>query len=627
MTLRLSIAGPLLALAALLHFPCALPSALVPHCRAAEVPAAVLQAEQQRIEAIAKATKTAVGVFANDGNGGGSGVVITPDGYALTNYHVVQPAGDYMKCSMADGILYDAVIVGIDPVGDVAVIKLLGRDDFPHAILADSDEVRVGDWCFAVGTPFLLATDFQPTVTYGIVSGVHRYQYPAGTLLEYADCIQTDASINPGNSGGPLFNSEGDLIGINGRGSFEKRGRVNVGVGYAISINQIKKFLGCLRSGRYVDHATLGANVATSQDGRVLVSNILESSDAYRRGLRYDDEIVRFGGREIGSTNAFKNVLGIYPKGWRVPLTYRRDGKNYDITVRLTGVHAEEELLELVQKAPTEEDPHIPIPSKPEEAPPPNDSEKKPSGDKRGERPGLPIPKLPKLPIPKLPGAKPKKAEAVVPPQAAKLIKPRDGYVNYYFNELNRDRVWNAFQKSGDFTSQTGPWSLQGELAGGGNVSVILDTRDSSGIFPAGAASIDATKDIDQQLGPEGSGGLLAALHLWRQMLVQGPQKFGEVYYYGAAPYPGIEQLADVLVGVRNVTETNFVFDPADGRLAYVEMFADIDIDPCVLHFSDYRDVAGRQIPHKVEVRHGDVVYADITWSKIGLTAAKGAPQ
>ena len=87
----------------------------------------------------------------------------------------------------------------------------------------------------AMGNPFLLATDFTPTVTFGLVSGVHRYQYPEGKgLLEYTDCIQIDTSINPGNSGGPLFNMNGELIGINGRGSFDKRGRVNSGVGYAI---------------------------------------------------------------------------------------------------------------------------------------------------------------------------------------------------------------------------------------------------------------------------------------------------------------------------------------------------------------------------------------------------------
>ncbi len=153
-----------------------------PAAQADPVPDAVLQAEQQRIAAVAKAVKAAVAVFANDGQGGGSGVVITPDGYALSNFHVTKPAGDWMQCGMADGQLYDAVIVGLDPTGDVALIKLQGREDFPCAELGDSDAVRVGDWCFAVGNPFLLATDFQPTVTYGLVSGVHRYQYPAGTL-------------------------------------------------------------------------------------------------------------------------------------------------------------------------------------------------------------------------------------------------------------------------------------------------------------------------------------------------------------------------------------------------------------------------------------------------------------
>ena len=137
---------------------------------------------------------------------------------------------------MPDGILYDAVLVGLDKVGDVALIKLLPKDEknpkpFPFAPLGDSDQTREGDWSLAMGNPFLLATDFTPTVTFGLVSGVHRYQYPEGTLLEYTDCIQIDTSINPGNSGGPLFNMKGELIGINGRGSFDKRARINSGSG------------------------------------------------------------------------------------------------------------------------------------------------------------------------------------------------------------------------------------------------------------------------------------------------------------------------------------------------------------------------------------------------------------
>jgi S1-C subfamily serine protease len=567
--------------------------------RGADVPQPVLDAEKQRIAAIAKATRSAVAVFANSGNGGGSGVVITPDGYALTNFHVVQPAGNYMKCSMADGNLYEAVIVGIDPVGDVALIKLLGRDDFPAATMADSDAVEVGDWCFAVGNPFLLATDFQPTVTYGIVSGVHRYQPPAGTLLEYADCIQTDAAINPGNSGGPLFDASGDLIGVNGRGSFEKRGRVNVGVGYAISINQIKKFLGCLRAGRIVDHATLGATVAASDDGSVQVSNILESSDAYRRGLRYDDEIVSFGGRPIGTVNAFKNALGVYPKGWRVPLVYRRDGQEHQIQVRLTGVHAAEELLALLQRRPRLEPPQRPMP-KPGDAPQPGE-------------PRIPMPQLPRRAGPEAPK---------IPPEIEKMIQPRGAFANYYFNELNRDRVWNACQAKGDFASVAGPWKLSGQLEGGGQVEVTLASEASTGTFPAGAAKVEEGKDLDQQLDPPGSGGLLAALHLWRHLLVGGPQKFGEVYYYGTAPYPSVPELADVLVATRNVAETNFAFDPQTGLLAVLEMTLDSDADPCELRFSDYRDVGGRQLPHKMEVREADRIVGVIEWSQTELGEA-----
>jgi S1-C subfamily serine protease len=596
----------------------------------AEVPQEVLDAEQARIAGIQKAVKTAVAIFANEGNGGGSGVVISPDGYAATNFHVVQPAGSYMKCSMADGKLYDAVLVGIDPTGDLALIKLLGRDDFPAAEMVDSNDVQVGDWCFAVGNPFLLATDFQPTVTYGIVSGTHRYQPGAGTLLEYTDCIQTDASINPGNSGGPLFNAAGDLIGINGRGSFEKRGRVNVGVGYAISVNQVKNFLGCLKSGRIVDHATLGATVAMGDDGRVHVSNILDSSDAWRRGLRYDDEIVSFGGRPIDTPNAFKNVLGIYPKGWRVPLVYRRDGQETEITVRLTGVHAEEELIELVQRRPKAPEPDPGSPPRPPGAPekpmpgerPGPDGQEPPEGQPDGQ-PKLPIP-LPERPGGRRPGGSgPRRAaEAEIPAEIQKLITPRVGYANYYFNEQNRDRVWSALKAKGDFSGLSGPWKLSGELAGGGKVEITLGDEASRGSFPQGAVQLEAEQDLDQELGPDGSGGLLAALHLWRQMLTLGPQKFGDVFYYGTLPYADVEGQADVLIGTRNVAESRFVFDPASGLLVAMEMTVDTGADPCEIRFGDYRDQGGRQVPHRIEVRHGDQAYGTIEWSAIELAAA-----
>src|SRR5262249_23806744 len=264
----------------------------------------------ERAAVVAKIKPSVVAVFARGGQGGGTGVLISEDGFALTNFHVVQPTGPTMQCGLPDGVLYDAVLVGIDKVGDVALIKLLPKKEgqkFPAAALGDSDTVREGDWSIAMGNPFLLATDFTPTITFGLVSGVHRYQYPAGAILEYTDCIQIDTSINPGNSGGPLFDMKGELIGINGRGSFDKRGRVNSGVGYAISINQIKNFLGHLHAGLDADHASLGALVTTQTDkaglGRMVVTSILEDSDAARRGLELEDEILSFGGRPVSSVN------------------------------------------------------------------------------------------------------------------------------------------------------------------------------------------------------------------------------------------------------------------------------------------------------------------------------------
>jgi S1-C subfamily serine protease len=560
----------------------------------AQVADAVRDAEQQRIAAVAKAVKSALAIFSADGNGGGSGVVISPDGYALTNFHVVQPVGDYMQCGMADGRLYDAVLVSIDPTGDVALIKLFGRDDFPAAELADSDEVRAGDWCFAVGNPFLLATNFEPTVTYGIVSGVHRYQEPAGTILEYTDCIQTDAAINPGNSGGPLFNAAGQLIGVNGRGSFEKRGRVNVGLGYAISINQIKHFMGYLHSGRIVDHATLGATLDADEEGRVVVSNILESSDAYRRGLRYSDEVVAFGGRTIDSPNAFKNVLGIYPKGWRVPMSFLRDGTRHDVYVRLAGVHSREELLAKIQEAPEEEPPPKPAPDKEDDKPKGDDQEK----------------------TPPQPHGEPVK----VPDELQQYIKHRSGFANYYFNELNRTRVWNAFHDAaGDFAEMRGAWSL----SKGEEFTITLGDAVSAIKTVTTAYSLEPEKDLSEQLDPPGSGGMLATLHLWRRLLVEGPTAFGDVIYVGRAPLIGHEGLHDVFLGTFDVVETQFYFDPATGELRAVEMAPDPGVDPCEMQLLDYRDVEGRKLPHRLLIRHGDNDFLDLEIKSIQLSKSE----
>jgi S1-C subfamily serine protease len=580
---------------------------LVGSLGAQEPPAPVLQAEQARIEAIARAMKSAVAVFESGGNGGGSGVVITPDGFALSNFHVVKPAGPYMQCGMADGRLYDAVIVSIDPTGDVGLIKLLGREDFPAAELGDSDLVRAGDWCFVVGNPFLLATDFQPSVSYGIVSGVHRYQPPAGTLLEYTDCIQTDAAINPGNSGGPLFDAQGRLIGINGRASFEKRGRVNVGVGYAISINQIKKFLGCLHSGRIVDHATLGATVATDDRGRVIVSNILDTSDAYRRGLRYGDQLLSFANRPVTTVNGFKNVLGTFPRGWRVPLTFRHEEETRNVYVRLAGVHSREELLAKIQQSQGMPPEHPPLPKKR-----PSDESPKDTEDPR--QPQLPQPRSP-LPLP--PGAPSRSGP--LPEHVAKLIDQRPGFANYYFNMCNQDRVWSAFSAHGSFQNVLGPWTIAGTLGSGAPFEITLRNEEITGQFPASRDRIDPRIDLDQQLLPALSGGLLPALHLWRRMLMVGPKEFGETYYLGTLPLIDRDGLFDVLVGTHNVVEAQFAFDPRSGHLAALEMFPEANTDPCEIYFSDYRPEGDRVLPHRMTVRFGDTVYGELMIERFEL--------
>ncbi|HVL14542.1 MAG TPA: trypsin-like peptidase domain-containing protein, partial [Gemmata sp.] len=194
-TARLLAALPAVAgLAALTALAC------VPAAGAApvEVEKTVLNAQAERISAIKKVHPAVVAVCMQGGQGVGSGVVISPDGYALTNFHVVQPTGPRMQAGLADGNLYDAVVCGIDKVGDVALIKLLPKEKgkpFPFVALGDSDKVRIGDWSLAMGNPFSLAMDFTPTVTYGIISGVNRYQPPEGKgLLEYTACIQIETS-------------------------------------------------------------------------------------------------------------------------------------------------------------------------------------------------------------------------------------------------------------------------------------------------------------------------------------------------------------------------------------------------------------------------------------------------
>ena len=558
---------------------------VLPPLAAEEIAPEVAAAERARIDVIRQVAPSVVAIFPPSGKGGGSGVLIEENGLALSNFHVVSGAGPFLKCGLNDGQVYDAVLIGIDPTGDVALIQLLGRDSFPHAPLGDSDEVQAGDWAMAMGNPFLLAEDFTPTVTYGMVSGVRRYQYPAGTFLEYTDCIQVDASINPGNSGGPLFNLQGELIGINGRGSFEKRGRVHVGAGYAISINQIKHFLDHLHSGRIVDHASLGAVVATDPEGTVIVDSILEQSDAYRRGLRVGDEIVRFGDRAIGSVNQFKNVLGIYPNGWRIPLVYRRDGERRTIYVRLEALHTTAELLEFSQKSP----------GVPEEGP-----------DK---------PEKPRLPIP-LPH---QQKEPEIPAEYKDLYVERSGYANYHFNLQRQELLTEAVGALGNWGAADQKWTFQGQTR---SAEFTLTLADFAALLKFPTLNQTYLLDPDREDSysePADSGGLLMALRQWRRLLIDGADGFDEFYYLGSEPLDGRGSLVHVLITSDSTIQCRWYFDRETSLLVGWDCQLAPDRDECRVRILEWKQQDSRQFPSRLVISQAENVFAELSLDQLTI--------
>jgi S1-C subfamily serine protease len=304
----------------------------------AEVPGSVRSDESARVAVMQRVAPSVVCIFGSpDRSGGGSGVVISPDGLALTNVHVVAEFLESRRGfgGLADGRLYPLRVIGIDPGGDIALVRMMGRESFAFSPLGDSDKLRLGQPVFAMGNPFVLAEDFAPTSTFGMISGLHRYQSGQGNLLEYADCIQVSTSINPGNSGGPLFDMHGCVIGINGRASFgEDRGRVNVGIGYAVTANQIRRFLPGLRAGRLVEHGTLGATVKRIGN-QLVIDQIQDLSPAERAGLRLGDELLAVGDAALATENDFNNRIALLPTDWPVTLRFRRDGKEYTGAARL----------------------------------------------------------------------------------------------------------------------------------------------------------------------------------------------------------------------------------------------------------------------------------------------------
>jgi serine protease Do len=254
----------------------------------------------------------------------GSGFIIDREGYILTNNHVVEKAQS-IKVKLTNGTEYDATVIGKDAKTDIALIKINAKQNLPVAVIGDSDRLEVGDWVLAIGNPFGL----EHTVTAGIVSAKGRV-IGAGP---YDDFIQTDASINPGNSGGPLFNLNGEVVGINT--AIISGGQ---GIGFATPVNIAKDLLPQLKSKGKVTRGWLGVviqkvtpEIASSfglKDSEgALVSDVSEGSPAEKAGIMRGDVIVSFNGKKVKEMDALPRLVGATDVGKTVKLGIVREGK------------------------------------------------------------------------------------------------------------------------------------------------------------------------------------------------------------------------------------------------------------------------------------------------------------
>jgi serine protease Do len=261
--------------------------------------------------------------------GQGSGVIVSPDGYIITNNHVVADAVD-VEVILADRRQYKGKVVATDPKTDVAVVKI-HASNLPIATWGDSSHLAVGDFVLAIGNPLGLSR----TVTFGIVSAVGRADVG---VADFEDFIQTDAPINPGNSGGALVNIQGELIGINTAIASPTGG--SVGVGFAIPSNMARAAMQSLiKTGRVV-RGFLGASTQDVSPplGKILrlpdvkgaiVTDVQAKGSAERAGLKRGDVVVRFDGRDVMDSGQLRNLVAQSPIGSKHRLDLIREGKGY----------------------------------------------------------------------------------------------------------------------------------------------------------------------------------------------------------------------------------------------------------------------------------------------------------
>lgn len=270
----------------------------------------------------------------------GSGVIVSSDGYIVTNNHVIQGADKLTVVLNQQKKEYSAKVIGTDPASDLALLKI-EASDLPAITFANSDEILVGDWVLAVGNPFNLTS----TVTAGIVSAKGRNINIVNNQFPIESFIQTDAAINPGNSGGALVNIQGDLVGINT--AIQSNTGSYTGYGFAIPANIVNKIVKDFIEFGEVKRAFIGLtgdNISATQsatlgrDDGVWVKDVLEEGPADKAGIKANDVIIRVNQREIHSKADFDELLAYYRPGETLKIVVLREGK--ETALEMTSISA-----------------------------------------------------------------------------------------------------------------------------------------------------------------------------------------------------------------------------------------------------------------------------------------------
>ena len=283
----------------------------------------------------------------------GSGFIISADGFVVTNNHVVSPDNratlEEITVTMPDGTEYEAELVGADAASDLAVLKIKSDETFPFVRFGNSAEARVGEWVVAIGNPFGLGG----TVTSGIISAVYRNTGQGGAYDRY---IQTDASINRGNSGGPLFDMQGNVIGINNAILSPSGG--SVGIGFAIPAEIAASIVDQLKEGRDIERGFLGVGLEPMNDDLAdslglarnrgeLIQSVQEDSAAEKAGLKEGDIVLKVNGKDVTSEQSLSFLDANLEPGTRVPIEVLRDGdERLTLTATLGKRPTEAELLQ-----------------------------------------------------------------------------------------------------------------------------------------------------------------------------------------------------------------------------------------------------------------------------------------